>query len=103
MKLWILKNMKEPLKATDTKIDRLLTIILIISIVLAISMIAYVIITPKEGEKFTEFYVLGPGGNADDYPIKLLEKVLSKYPAFGWINPTGSRMSLLNFSLKRKI
>ncbi|MDI6811885.1 MAG: DUF1616 domain-containing protein, partial [archaeon] len=65
------KNMKEPLKATDTKIDRLLTIILIISIVLAISMIAYVIITPKEGEKFTEFYVLGPGGTASDYPTNL--------------------------------
>jgi uncharacterized membrane protein len=90
----------EPFKATDTKIDRLLTIILIISIILAISMTVYVIITPKEGEKFTEFYVLDINGTADNYPIKLLAKVLSNYPAFGWINPTESRMSLLNFSLK---
>jgi uncharacterized membrane protein len=37
---------------------------------------------------------------AEEYPIKLLEKVLSTYPAFGWINPTESRMFLLNFSLK---
>ena len=43
---------------------------------LALSVTVYVIITPKEGEKFTEFYVLGPGGMAEDYPIKLLEKVL---------------------------
>jgi len=48
--------------------------------VLALSVTVYVIITPKEGEKFTEFYVLGP--------------------AFGWINPTESRMFLLNFSMK---
>jgi uncharacterized membrane protein len=31
----------------------------------------YVIVTPKEGEKFTEFYVLGPNGTASDYPINL--------------------------------
>jgi len=49
--------MKEPFKSSDTRIDRILTVILIISIVLAISMTAYVIITPKEGEKFTELYL----------------------------------------------
>ena len=52
-------------------IDRLLTIILIISIILAISMTVYVIVTPKEGEKFTEFHILGPGGKAEDYPTNL--------------------------------
>ncbi len=52
-------------------IDKILTVILIISIILAISMTVYVIITPKEGEKFTEFYVLGPNGTADDYPTDL--------------------------------
>ena len=65
------KSIKESFKTTDTKIDRLLTIILIISIIIAISMVVYVIITPKEGEKFTEFYVLGPGGKAEDYPTSL--------------------------------
>ena len=34
-------------------------------------MTVYVIVTPKEGEKFTEFYVLGPGGKAEDYPTNL--------------------------------
>jgi len=65
------KSMKKSFKATDTKIDRVLTVVLIISIVLAISMTAYVIITPKEGEKFTEFYILGPNGTASDYPTEL--------------------------------
>jgi len=34
-------------------------------------MIVYVIVTPKQGEKFTEFYILGPEGMADDYPTDL--------------------------------
>ena len=38
---------------------------------LALSVTVYVIVTPKEGEKFTEFYVLGPGGMAEDYPTNL--------------------------------
>ena len=52
-------------------IDRILSVILVIAIVLAISMTVYVIVTPKEGEKFTEFYILGPGGNASGYPTNL--------------------------------
>ncbi len=56
---------------TNTKIDRILTVVLIISIIFAISMTVYIIITPKEGEKFTEFYVLGPNGTADEYPTNL--------------------------------
>ena len=61
----------EPFKATDTKIDKILSVILIISIAIAISMTAYVIIAPKEGEKFTEFYILGPEGKAESYPTNL--------------------------------
>lgn len=51
--------------------DRVLSIILVLSIVLAISMTIYVIVTPKQGEKFTEFYILGPKGKASDYPTNL--------------------------------
>ena len=65
------KAVKEPFKATDTKINRILSVVLIISIMLALSVTVYVIVTPKEGEKFTEFYVLGPEGKAEDYPINL--------------------------------
>jgi len=67
----LFEGIKKSFKTTDTKIDRILSVIPIISIIIAIFMTAYVIITPKEGEKFTEFYVLGPGGKAEDYPISL--------------------------------
>lgn len=63
--------LKESFAASETRLDRILTVILIISIVVAIGMVVYVIVTPKQGEKFTEFYILGPGGKADDYPTNL--------------------------------
>ena len=65
------KSIKDSFKTTDSKTDKILTAILIISILLAISVTVYVIVTPKEGEKFTEFYVLGPGGMAEEYPTNL--------------------------------
>ncbi|VUT27841.1 MAG: hypothetical protein SYNGOMJ08_00393 [Candidatus Syntrophoarchaeum sp. GoM_oil] len=64
------KVSSELLKA-DTRLDRVLTIILIISIIAAISMTVYVILSPKEGEHFTEFYILGVNGTADEYPTLL--------------------------------
>ncbi len=65
------RALKESFAASETRLDRILTVILIISIVVAIGMVVYVIVTPKQGEKFTEFYILGPGGKADDYPTNL--------------------------------
>ena len=51
--------------------DRVLSALLVASILAAIGVVSYVMITPKEGEKFTEFYVLGLQGNATDYPSEL--------------------------------
>ncbi|MEG3057139.1 MAG: DUF1616 domain-containing protein [Methanoculleus sp.] len=51
-----------------TPLDRALSAILVISIVAALATTVYVIAVPKEGEHFTEFYILGPGGKAADYP-----------------------------------
>lgn len=55
----------------ESKKDKVLSIILAVSIILAISATAYVIAVPKEGEKFTEFYILGPDGKASNYPTNL--------------------------------
>jgi uncharacterized membrane protein len=52
-------------------LDKGLTIALAASIVVAGGLLAYVVLTPRPGETFTEFYILGPGGNASDYPTKL--------------------------------
>ena len=56
----------------DSKIDKILTIVLVLSIIASVSMLVYVIVTPKQGEKFTEFYILGSEGMADSYPTDIL-------------------------------
>lgn len=58
----------EVLGKQESKLDKALTIFLIFSILLSVSTLVYVILTPKEGEHFTEFYILGPEGKADNYP-----------------------------------
>ena len=51
--------------------DNVLSLVLVLAIVGAIGALGYVIATPKAGEKFTEFYVLGPNGDAENYPTEL--------------------------------
>lgn len=58
----------EVLEKPEPGLDKALTVILVLSILLSITTLVYVIITPKEGEHFTEFYILGPEGMADNYP-----------------------------------
>ena len=48
--------------------DRVLSVVLVIAILGALGTVGYVIAAPKVGEKFTEFYILGPEGEATDYP-----------------------------------
>jgi len=59
------------LKRTGWDIDRVLTVILLITIIVSICLIVYVIVIPKQGEKFTEFYMLGISEMADEYPTQL--------------------------------
>jgi uncharacterized membrane protein len=56
--------------------DKVLSIVLVLAILGALGTLGYVIAKPKVGEKFTEFYILGPGGKAENYPneLKLGEK-----------------------------
>ncbi len=61
----------EMLVKPENRIDKILTVVLVISIVAALFMLVYVIVTPKQGEKFTEFYILGTGGKAEGYPTDL--------------------------------
>ncbi len=53
------------------RIDKILTAVLVISIAVSLLAVVYVIVTPRQGEKFTEFYLLGPGGKAEGYPANL--------------------------------
>ena len=52
-----------------TPFDRALSIVLVASMLLFVIVAAYVIVVPKQGETFTEFYILGPDGSANNYPL----------------------------------
>ena len=51
--------------------EKLLTIALISAIFISIFTLFYVLSNPRQGESFTEFYILGPKGKASDYPTRL--------------------------------
>ena len=53
-------------------LDKSLTVALALSIVTALGTFLFVIAKPEVGERFTEFYVLGPGGEAEGYPTYVL-------------------------------
>jgi uncharacterized membrane protein len=55
----------------SSRLDKALSVTLILAIAAAIGTLGYVIATPRVGERFTEFYILGPGGRAEDYPREL--------------------------------
>lgn len=51
--------------------DKALSIALVLAVLGALGTLAYAVATPKVGERFTEFYILGAEGKADNYPKKL--------------------------------
>ena len=55
-----------------SRLNRVLAIVLSAFILGIIGTLAYVIVTPKAGEKYTEFYVLGLDGKAENYPQELI-------------------------------
>lgn len=53
-------------------LDKALSVLLALSIVAVVVAFAYVIAKPKVGERFTEFYILGPDGMAAGYPAQVI-------------------------------
>jgi hypothetical protein len=52
------------------KLSQVLLAVAFIALLVAVGLIVYAA-TPRQTERFTEFYVLGPGGKAKDYPTSL--------------------------------
>jgi len=64
-------NIRLPSWQGQSMPDKVLSVVLAVAIVGAIGTLGYVVATPKVGEKFTEFYVLGPEGEAANYTTEL--------------------------------
>lgn len=47
-----------------------MTAILAALLLASVCAIVYAIVVPVHNEKFTEFYILGPGGKAENYPVE---------------------------------
>jgi uncharacterized membrane protein len=59
------------LPKSESKLDKSVNVILVVFIVLIVVLLVYVIVRPKTGEQFTEFYILNSKGMAENYPIYL--------------------------------
>ena len=52
--------------------NKVLSIILALSIIVDIGVLGYTVAKPKVGEKFSEFYILGLNDKAQDYPSEFI-------------------------------
>ena len=61
----------------ETRTDMVLNVLLVLSILLAVSSVAYAVAVPKQGEAFTEFYILTEDEDGDlvaaDYPTEFVQ------------------------------
>jgi len=61
-------------------VDRVLTVVITLAILASILITVYAIAVPKEGERFTEFFILGEKQQAADYPDRI--STGQEYPLF---------------------
>ena len=66
--------------AESSRVDRILSGVLVLAILTAILSTVYVIAVPKQGERFTEFFLLGENMTAAGYPDQILPEI--NYPLF---------------------
>lgn len=56
----------------DARGERILTVVLLCALLVALAGVVYVSVTPTQtADPYTEFYVVGPDGNASGYPTNL--------------------------------
>ncbi len=52
-------------------VDKVLSVVLVVVILASLGTVGYVVARPKTGSQFTEFYILGPDGKAENYPTQV--------------------------------
>lgn len=72
--------LKEFLPHGGKSVDRLLNSVLPLVAIVAIITTAFVIAFPQQGERFSEFYILGETQKATNYPDQILPKIT--YPLY---------------------
>ncbi len=55
-----------------SKVDTFFTVIVCLSIVSFLGILGFTAANPKNGEKYTEFYILGSDGQAKKYPVEFI-------------------------------
>jgi uncharacterized membrane protein len=70
VKLPQIQIIEKAFSGSERRVDKLLSVILILSIVALSLTIGYTIAFPNPGEPFTEFYILGANGTIGNYPTQ---------------------------------
>lgn len=68
------------IRPKSIRINQILTVILTLAVIATILATVYIIAIPKEGERFTEFFILGEKQMAADYPYQIITGQI--YPMF---------------------
>ena len=71
---------KEIFPAGGGTVERILSVVLTVLILIAIITTIYVITVPRDGERFTEFFILGENRTAADYPDTII--IGQDYPVY---------------------
>jgi len=70
---WV-RTVRTTLTEPDSRYDKALNVLVVVSVLLAASSVGYAVAFPKQGEAFTEFYLLTEQDDgtlvADDYPTE---------------------------------
>ncbi len=84
------------IKTPRSRKDMILSLTLIFIIAFAAGMVIFVISTPKTGERFTEFYILGPSGKAENYS----ENLKYNSPATSLVGVVNHEYSFVNYTVQ---
>jgi uncharacterized membrane protein len=64
----------------ENRVDHFISVVVVLAILASVIVTVYIITVPKEGERFTEFFILGESGMATNYPDVI--RVGQDYPMF---------------------